>query len=81
MSRKPKVVVSDHALVRYLERVELIDLDATRADILEALRDRIAPCSLQNVVVDGFRYCIRNGVVTTIEPQGYHPAPMARHFR
>jgi hypothetical protein len=67
---KPRVRVSDHAVLRYLERVGGFDIEALRRDI----RDRVykaADAGASGVVVDGFRYCIRadregGRVITTV---------------
>jgi hypothetical protein len=67
---KPRVRVSDHAVLRYLERVGGFDIEALRRDI----RDRVykaAASGASAVVIDGFRYCIRfdhegGRVITTV---------------
>lgn len=67
---KPRVRVSDHAVLRYLERVGGFDIEALRRDI----RDRVwkaADSGASGVVIDGFRYCIRRDreggrVITTV---------------
>lgn len=67
---KPRVRVSDHAVLRYLERVGGFDIEALRCDI----RDRVwkaADSGASCVVIDGFRFCIRmdregGRVITTV---------------
>lgn len=57
------ISVSDHALVRYLERVLDIDMERLRAEIgIACARHQGAPC----VKAGGARFMIRNGVVVTV---------------
>lgn len=61
-----KLSVSDHALVRYLERVKGIDIEALKAQMLhrgvalwyERLGDGVYP-------VDSYRLVIKNATVVT----------------
>jgi hypothetical protein len=64
MSDEP-VRVSDHAMIRYMERVLGMDIEQLRAHIAEATRrHQRAPC----VRTLGARFLLINGrVVTTIE--------------
>lgn len=69
--KKPRHSVSDHALVRYLERVEGIDMDALRREI-GARVDRAADGhdGMSSVIIDGFRYLLSDeAVVITVEVQ------------
>ena len=67
MARPPRPVVTDHALLRYLERVIGINVAAHRA----AIKDRVAEaverggCAL---VSGGFRYKLTDSRVTTVLP-------------
>jgi hypothetical protein len=55
--------VSDHALVRYLERVLDIDMERLRTEIgIACARHQGAPC----VKAGGARFMIRHGVVVTV---------------
>jgi hypothetical protein len=65
--KKPRHPVSDHAVVRYLERVRGIDIDRLRAKIGRTAGQalELGACS---AVSGGFVYRIQNGVVTTITP-------------
>lgn len=60
--------VTDHAVVRYLERVQGVDIDALRAEI-----GRIADDGLERgaaaVNHDGFRYVLAGDRVVTVELQ------------
>ncbi len=67
------VRVSDHAVLRYLERVGGFEIETLRAQ----LRDRIAPLAMEgveSVQLDGFRYLMQQDVtglvVVTILDRG-----------
>jgi hypothetical protein len=63
--------VSDHALVRYLERVLDIDMERLRAEIgIACARHQGAPC----VKAGGARFMIKGGVVVTVLDD--HTVPM-----
>lgn len=61
------VCISDHAVLRYLERVKGIDMAAIRAEMrspaLETARDFGAPVVIGR---NGERLIIENGVVVTV---------------
>lgn len=58
--------VSDHALVRYIERVQGISLDDIRDHILtDAVRTSIK-AGASAVVVDGVRFVVNNGTLVTV---------------
>ncbi len=65
----PKVRVSDHALVRYLQRVGGFDMDRLRAEMEERVSRTYVP-GAPSVVIDGFRFTVcvdeRGPMVTTI---------------
>lgn len=68
--KKPVVHITDHALVRYLERVLLVDVESLRrrigreidARLIEELPD---PCG---VTVNGVTYKLQGKAVTTCVP-------------
>lgn len=69
---KPKLRVSDHAVVRYLERAGGFDIDALRA----AIARRVEPAAYAGAgatVIDGLVYTIRHDqggpVVTSVVPR------------
>lgn len=69
--KKPTVIVTDHAVIRYLERVLLVDVEGLRRRI-----GRQVDRNLQDelpvpfaVVANGVRYRIRNGHVVTCLPK------------
>lgn len=57
------VHVSDHAVLRYLERVVGLDIARLRAEMADACRNSAgAPC----VRVEGVRYIVRGSSVVTV---------------
>lgn len=60
-----QIIVSDHALIRYVERVLGFCLDKARADIA-AIVTPAGVLGATQVCSGGFTYVIRNGTVTTI---------------
>ena len=64
-----KVLVTDHALVRYLERVYEVDLDKVRCAIADVVREP-AKVGAARVVRDGVTYALSKDkgamVVTTV---------------
>lgn len=71
---KPVAIVSDHAVLRYLERVEGVDLDALRRQIARTV-DQAARQGATGVVVDGFCYklvqdSVAGPVVATVRVAG-----------
>lgn len=63
--KKPLIPVTDHAVIRYLERVLHINIEAHRREIGRRV-DRAAELGAAAVVLDGHRYIITDGAVTTI---------------
>lgn len=63
--KKPLIPVSDHALVRYFEHVLGVDMEAQRRRIGRRI-DRAVGLGASSVVIDGFRYMIADGTVTTV---------------
>jgi hypothetical protein len=71
---RPEVRLSDHAIVRYLERVEGLDLDIVRAEIL-AIADAAAACGAKVLRKGGNTYIIKGGTVVTILPDDRQKLP------
>jgi hypothetical protein len=70
--------VSDHAVVRYLERVYGIDMDAIRSEIATPVVMLAQGFGCGTVVGrNGCRVMIRDGVVTTVMPKRYGKRPRA----
>ena len=75
--KKPRTIVSDHALVRFLERVRGMDVEVIRAEIGHNLdraldrADEVQPMPMASgVMLDGFSYRLTNGRVTTVRSPG-----------
>lgn len=68
-----RITVSDHALVRYIERVHGIDIDQLREIVADLVREA-AEVGATKFSVDGFTYAIAHqrigneAVVTTVLP-------------
>lgn len=58
--------VSDHAIVRYLERVYGLDLDAVRREIMTPERETMIRMGAKRIVTDDHVYIIDNGVIVTV---------------
>ncbi len=63
--------VSDHALVRFLERTGLASFDGLRADLAQSLaraREKASDLDRDSfvVVADGFKYIVERGVLVTV---------------
>jgi len=65
----PTVTVSDHALVRYLERVKGIDIEAACAEVAE-IAGVAAALGATCKVHAGHCYVIAGYTVTTVLPEG-----------
>ena len=64
--KKPLHPVTDHAVIRYLERVDGVDVDAIRARIGQTV-DKAVELGASSAVSGGFRYVIgENGAVVTV---------------
>lgn len=68
MPRLQRFRASDHALVRYLERVKGMNLDRARAEIAEMV-GRAEDHGRSGVLPTGHLYRLRDGVVYTITAQ------------
>ena len=69
----PAPVVTDHALVRYLERVVGIDVEAHRREVAGLVSVAVAHRA-GALVHDGHRYCLIGVHVTTVKPVKGDPA-------
>lgn len=66
--KKPRHPASDHAVVRYLERVKGMDIDAVRREIGRVV-DQGLEAGACGVISGGFVYRIEGGCVVTITRQ------------
>ncbi|MFD1914134.1 hypothetical protein [Halodurantibacterium flavum] len=65
--KRPRPHVTDHAMLRYLERVVGIDVTAHRRDI-ERLVAQAVELQATALTKDGYRYVINDFRVTTVMP-------------
>lgn len=76
------VVVTDHAVLRYLERIGGFDIEGLRRQIADRLSKSALP-GAQSVNIDGYRYVLRDAdgtsVVTTVLDK--HWLPTDHHQR
>lgn len=77
-SRRPAIGVTDHALVRWLERTGAMDVEALRG-MLEATLERAAQAALHLeaskflILADGMVFLVEQGkVITVVEDDGRH---------
>lgn len=61
------VRVSDHAVVRWLERVKGVDVEAFRAEIVDAVQGAV-DAGAKQISVGGVTYILDGAVVTTVTP-------------
>ena len=69
----PAAIVTDHALVRYLERVVGIDVEAHRREVAGLVGVAVEH-GASALVHDGHRYCVSGRHVTTVKPVKGDPA-------
>lgn len=67
--KKPLIRVSDHAVLRWLERVKGMDIEAIRSEIGQRVDLALEHPGASGVVSGGYVYKLRGDVVTTIMPQ------------
>lgn len=63
--KKSRIPISDHAVLRYLERVQGVDIERIRREI-GARVDHAATQGACGIIIDGFSYKIEDGIVTTV---------------
>lgn len=63
--QKPCVQVTDHAVVRYLERVGGFDIAALRAEIARRC-DPAYSIGASSIIIEGFAFLIGDGKVITV---------------
>lgn len=59
-------VVTEHALLRYLERAKGVDLEATRAEILEGRIEAIKTCGTCKIVANGVTLVVKDRAVVSV---------------
>lgn len=65
--KTPITKVSDHAVVRYMVRVLLVDVDGLRRRI-GRVTDNAVKQGASSVTVGGMRYLLRGDTMTTVMP-------------
>lgn len=65
--------VTDHAVLRYLERVRGFDVEAVRRHIAITCA-AAASAGAANLKAEGVRFAIDNGAVVTVMPNGTGPS-------
>lgn len=76
--KHPRVRVSDHAVVRYLERVGGFDIERLRLEIAARAERSLSPGAI-SIVMDGFRYVVRRDdegrpVIVTVMDADLNPS-------
>ncbi|WP_439526198.1 hypothetical protein [Roseovarius mucosus] len=70
--KKPRHPASDHAVVRYLERVKGMDIDAVRREIGRVVEEGLEAGAC-GVISGGFVYRIEGGCVVTVTRRHTQP--------
>ncbi len=75
MRRRDGIEISDHALVRFLDRAGGLDVEGVRAHLADSLgrsfdAARRIGVAHYTIHADGLIYVVRNGVVVTVLPGG-----------
>lgn len=65
--KKPQAHVTDHAVLRYLERVKGLDIEAARLE-LGHLVDHAIEVGAGAAVIDGIRYVLDGPTIITCSP-------------
>jgi len=69
--------VTDHAVLRYIERVMGVDVDRIRRTISEAV-DGAAKIGVNRVTINGWEFRIKDGTVVTMLSRHSEPEPKKR---
>jgi hypothetical protein len=67
-----QVYVTDHALIRYIERVHGIDLEDIRAEVARVCERAAGVSGNVTIRSDGHFFECRDGAVVTVTPPGYN---------
>ena len=73
--KKPTLHITDHAVIRYLERVRGVNIEAVRREISAKIALIQDYPGATGILVDGFRYVVANGAILTIHDIGNPPTP------
>jgi len=72
------VRVSDHALVRWLERSHSIDMEGLRDLLAEKLREAVE-VGATGALIDGQWFVLEGGTIVTVLPKKPDPVRSAKH--
>lgn len=75
MSRR-RITVTDHAVLRYLERVQGMDIRAVRREIADRCDVAADHPGVTAVLSSGHRFILRGGAIVTVT--GLHPHKFVR---
>jgi hypothetical protein len=64
-----KITVSDHALIRWLERMKGIDMDLVRQKVLSDQQVLAIRCGASAIRSNGHRYVIKDYTLVSIVPE------------
>ncbi len=64
MKKKPRAHVTDHAVLRYLERAKGIDIEAVRLELGHVV-DRAVELGAGGAIIDGIRYVLDGPTIIT----------------
>lgn len=67
--KKPRAIITDHALLRYLERVLGIDVEGIRDEVGRKV-DRAVEMGACGTTIEGWNYRIEAGRVVTVVSTG-----------
>lgn len=80
--KKPRHTVSDHALLRYMERAMQLDVEALRRELGHRIDQATGDLTGMNaVIVDGVRFALGDNDVVTTAWQQNNPRPGPRRPR
>lgn len=68
MKRSHELFISDHALIRYLERVWGVNVDKARKEMLSPDLRAAAAMGASSLCKNGMAYVIKGGRVVTVKP-------------
>lgn len=66
-----QISITDHALLRYIERVQGVDLDKLRDHIRREIEPAVK-MKAKNITIDGFIYHLSGAVLKTVSPGWKH---------
>lgn len=64
-THRPSPIISDHCVIRYLERIKGMDIEAIRTELLTDELKRAIEVQVKTIVIDGVKFYISNKRVTT----------------